>query len=128
MEDEEIVDRRARIADFLGECIRGLHRKARAKQPVVECDIAGRHGARRRVLDHLAEAEVFEEMAGAFAHRAQALAAIASASATVRRAISACSSSTIRPSTVITPFPAFSGCAKAATIFLACATSVSAGE
>src|SRR5262249_48360782 len=38
----------------------------------------------------------------------QPLLAMASAMATVRRAISACSSSTMRPSTVITPLPRFS--------------------
>ena len=54
-------------------------------------------------------------------------AAIASAMATVRRAISACSSSTIRPSTVITPLPSFSGSANAAMILRAKATSASGG-
>ena len=61
---QEIVDRRARIADRLGELVRRLHRKARPEQAVIERDIAGGHGARRGVTDHLADAEILEEIAG----------------------------------------------------------------
>src|SRR5262245_59617772 len=56
-----------------------------------------------------------------------AFSAMASAMATVRRAISACSSSTMRPSTVITPLPSFSGRSKAAMILRANATSAAGG-
>ena len=42
VEDEQVVDRRARIADRLGERVRRLHREARAEQAVVERDIAAR--------------------------------------------------------------------------------------
>ncbi len=59
---------------------------------------------------------------------AYARAAIASAIATVRRAMSACRRSTMRPSSCTTPLPLFSGRSKAAMIFLACATSSSPGE
>ena len=64
MEDEQIVDRRARIADRLGEGVGGLHGEARAIERLVERDIAGRHRARRRVPDDLAEPEILEEVAG----------------------------------------------------------------
>src|SRR5512144_2592423 len=53
---------------------------------------------------------------------------IARAIATVRRAISACSRSTMRPSSWTTPLSLFSGRLKAAMIFLACATSSLLGE
>src|SRR5207342_602352 len=53
---------------------------------------------------------------------------IASAIATVRRAMSACSRSTIRPSIETTPLPLFSGWSNAAIILRACSTSVSDGE
>ena len=65
VEHQQIVDRRARIADRLGEGVGRLHREARAEQPVVERDVARRDGARRRVADGLAEAEILEEIAGA---------------------------------------------------------------
>ena len=65
VEDEEIVDRRARIADRLGEGVGGLHREARAEQAGIERDVAGRHRARRGVADHLADAEILEKIAGA---------------------------------------------------------------
>ncbi len=61
VEHEQVVDRRARIADRIGERVGRLRRKARAEQRVVERDVAGRHGARRRVADGLAEPEVLEE-------------------------------------------------------------------
>src|SRR5579871_5203574 len=54
--------------------------------------------------------------------------AMASAIATVRRAISACRRSTMRPSSWITPLPRFSGSSKAAMILCACATSSAEGE
>ena len=53
---------------------------------------------------------------------------IASAIATVRRAMSACSRSTMRPSIWMTPLLTFSGRSKAAMIFRAHATSSGAGE
>ena len=56
------------------------------------------------------------------------LAAIASAIATVRRAMSACRRSTIRPSSWTTPFCAFSGRSKAAMILRASSTSSGVGE
>src|SRR5688572_6210458 len=55
------------------------------------------------------------------------LPAITSAIATVRRAISACMISTMRPSTVMTPLPLCSGRSKAAMILRAHATSASGG-
>ena len=62
---EQIVDRRARIADGFGERIRRLHREARAEQAGIERGIAGGERARRGVADHLADAEIFEKIAGA---------------------------------------------------------------
>jgi len=53
---------------------------------------------------------------------------IAAAIATVRRAISACKRSTIRPSIDTTPLPLFSGRSKAAIILRACSTSACEGE
>ena len=53
---------------------------------------------------------------------------MASAIATVRRAISACSSSTILPSTVMAPLPAFSGSSKAEMILRANSISSADGE
>src|SRR6516165_1267183 len=65
VEDEEVIDRRARIADRTREDIRGLHGKTRAKQAIVERDVADRDGARNGMLDHLADVEVFEKVAAA---------------------------------------------------------------
>src|SRR3989442_8265969 len=59
---------------------------------------------------------------------AYVLAAIASAIATVRRAISACRRSTMRPSIATTPLSLFSGRSNAAIIFVACVTSSALGE
>src|SRR6202048_1603684 len=55
-------------------------------------------------------------------------AAIAAWIATVRRAMSACRRSTMRPSSCTTPLSLFSGRSKAAMIFFAWATSSSLGE
>ena len=55
------------------------------------------------------------------------IAAIASAIAMVRRAMSACSRSTMPPSSWIAPREAFSGRSNAAMIFRAWATSSSGG-
>src|SRR5262249_52829148 len=63
VEDEEIVDRRARIADRAREHIRGLHGKTRAEQAVIERHVPDRDGASNGLLDHLADAEVFKEIA-----------------------------------------------------------------
>src|SRR5208282_2314163 len=64
VKDKEIVDGRARVTDRLGKSVRGLHRKARAEQAGIERDVAGRDRARRGVTDHLANAEIFEKIAG----------------------------------------------------------------
>ena len=64
VEDEQIIDRRARIADRARESVRRLDRKARTEQPVVDRDVAHGDRARRRVPDHLADAEILEEIAG----------------------------------------------------------------
>src|SRR5215510_13043017 len=53
---------------------------------------------------------------------------IASAIATVRRAMSACSRSTMRPSIETTPLPLFSGRSNAVIILRACWTSAGDGE
>ena len=49
VEDQQIVDRRARIADRLGEGVGGLDGEARAVERGVERDVAGRDRARRGV-------------------------------------------------------------------------------
>src|SRR5262249_13361888 len=64
MEDEEIVDRRMRKAEGARELVGGLHREAGAIERVVERDVADRDGARRRVLNPLAETKVLKEIAG----------------------------------------------------------------
>src|SRR5207247_10301869 len=63
VEDEEIIDRRARIADRTRENIRGLHGKTRTEQAIVERDVPDRDGARNALLDHLADVKVFEKVA-----------------------------------------------------------------
>src|SRR5262245_42882025 len=63
VEDEEIVDGRARIADRAREHVRGLYGKTRAEQAIVERHIPHRDGARNGVVDHLADVEVFKEIA-----------------------------------------------------------------
>src|SRR5215468_960575 len=62
VEDEEIIDRRARIADRTCEDIRGLHGKTRTEQAIVERDVPDRDGARNGMLNHLADVEVFEKV------------------------------------------------------------------
>src|SRR5664279_3859999 len=62
MEDQQIVDWRARVTDFLREGVGGLHGKARPEQAVVNRDIAERDGTRRGVGNLLAEAEILEEI------------------------------------------------------------------
>ena len=52
-----------RIADRLREGVRRLHREARPVEAHVERDVAGADGARRGVLQHLADREVLEEVA-----------------------------------------------------------------
>ena len=64
VEHQKIVDRRARIADRLGERVGRLHGEARPEQAVVERDIASSDRARRGVTDHLADAEILEAIAG----------------------------------------------------------------
>src|SRR5260370_180815 len=63
VEDEEIIDRRAWIADRAREDIRGLHGKTRTEEAIVERDVPDRDGARNGVLDHLADVKVFEKVA-----------------------------------------------------------------
>ena len=74
VEHQEVINRGAWVADRLREGVRGLHRKARPVEPVVERDVAGRDGPRRGVPDQRPDAKVLEEVAGAcfaacFAHR-----------------------------------------------------------
>ena len=64
VEDEEIVDRRARIADLLREGVRRLHGEARPVQRGEQAHIADRDRARRGMHDLLAELEVLEIVAG----------------------------------------------------------------
>ena len=72
--------------------------------------------------------EILEEIPGVVlvAH-ASSSAVMASAMATVCRAISACSNSTIRPSCLIAPLPLFSGSSKAAISLRAASTSADEG-
>jgi hypothetical protein len=65
VEHEQIIDRRARIADPAREHVGRLHREAGTEQAVVKRHVAGRDGARGGVPDHLADAEILEEIAGA---------------------------------------------------------------
>src|SRR5262245_23164596 len=135
MEDHEIVDRCPRVADRLGKGFGRLHGEAGAIKAMVKRDIADRDRAWGRVFENLPDPEVLEEVAGiglgggglVGCHRVAPRAKMASAMATVRAAILAWSSSTMRPSTVMTPLPAFSGCAKAARILRANASSAAAG-
>ena len=62
MEHQQVVDRRARIADRFRKGIRRLNREARAEQPVIDRDIAGRDGARRGMADGLADPEILEKI------------------------------------------------------------------
>ena len=65
VKDEEVVHGRTRIADRPREHVRRLHREAGAEQAIVERHVAHGDGARGRMLDDLADAEVFKEIAGA---------------------------------------------------------------
>ena len=60
---QQVVERRARIADFFGKAVGRLNREAGAEQSVVKRDIAQRDRARCGVADLLADAEIFEEIA-----------------------------------------------------------------
>ena len=60
---QQIVERGARIADRLCEGIGGLNRKARAVERRIERHVAIGDGARRRVGNDLAVAEILEEIA-----------------------------------------------------------------
>src|SRR5262249_5526581 len=128
VKDDEIVDGCTRVADAFGELVGGLNGKARSIEAVVDGDIARRQGARRRVLQDLPNAKVLEEIAGiGLGHHDPPILSIASAMATVRGAISAWRSSTMRPSTLITPLPLASGSANAAMILRAKAISAAGG-
>src|SRR6185436_4490275 len=107
MEHQEIIDGGLAIAEAARELVGRLHSKARAIEAVVDGDIARGDGARRGMLQDLPDGEVLEIVTGVRlgSGHFDPMASIASAMPTVRRAISACSSSTIRPSTVITPLP-----------------------
>src|SRR5262245_3625945 len=130
VKDDEVVHRRVRIADRLRKGLGGLHRKPGAIKPIVESDIAERDGSRAGVRKDLSDLEVLEKIADlalVCGHGVAPSAAMASAMATVRWAILTCSSSTMRPATVMTPLPAFSGSSKAAMIWRARARSASVG-
>ena len=64
VENQQIVERRARIADSAGEGVGRLHGKARPEQAVIERHIAEGHRARGGVANLKAEAEVLEKIAG----------------------------------------------------------------
>src|SRR5437763_710604 len=81
------------------ELVGGLDSEARAVESRVERDVARRDRTGRRVRERLAEGEILEEVARiglGRGHRAL-MRSMASAMATVRAAISARSSSTMRP-------------------------------
>jgi hypothetical protein len=61
MEDEEVVEGAARVADLAGEFIGRLHREAWPEQAVVQRHVARRDRARRRVADRLAQPEILEK-------------------------------------------------------------------
>src|SRR5262249_47817492 len=65
VEDEKVIDRRARIADRTRADIRGLRGKTRAKQAIVERDGAYRAVERNGVLDPLSSVEVSKKIAAA---------------------------------------------------------------
>ena len=64
VEDQQIVDRRTRIPDRLGEGVGRVNGKAHAVQRRVQGDVAGGDGARRGMDDLLADPKVFEVVAG----------------------------------------------------------------
>src|ERR1043166_7420658 len=126
---QKIVQRRLPVAQLEREGAARLQHEARAGEGQIERGVAVRQGARRGMRDALAEVEILEEIArGALvlAHPCSS-AAMASASATVSRAISACSRSTMRPSSAMAPLSRFSGNSKAAMILRAASTSSFAG-
>src|SRR5262249_43907026 len=129
MEHDQVVDRGARVADGARERVGGLHGEARAVEAVVDGDVARRQRTRRGVLQHLAQGKIRKEAdeVGLGCAHAGLMRSMTSAMATVRRAMSACNSSTMRPSTSITPLPVLSGRAKAARILRANATSAAGG-
>ena len=63
VEGQQIVEGRTRIAEPLGENVRGLHGKARPVERRVERHIAVCDRARRGVSEDLAEAEILEKVA-----------------------------------------------------------------
>src|SRR6266511_1808530 len=64
VKNEQVIDRRERIADRAREGIGGLDRKTRAEQTIVERHVSHGDRARRGMPDDLADAEIFEEIAG----------------------------------------------------------------
>src|ERR1700685_3536581 len=64
MEDQQIVDRRPRITESLGEGVRPRHGEPPAEQSGIERDVAGGDRARGGVADDLADAEIFKKIAG----------------------------------------------------------------
>jgi len=63
VERQHVVERRARIADGLGEFVRRLDREARAIERRIQRHVTQRHGARGGMLDHLTEAKILKEVA-----------------------------------------------------------------
>ena len=63
VEDDQIVDRRRRVSDRAGERRRGLHGKPAPVEPLIDRRVALGDRARRRVGDHLPNAEAFEIIA-----------------------------------------------------------------
>jgi hypothetical protein len=64
VEDQQIVQRRAGIADRAREVMGALNREAAAGQRDIEGALAGAESPRRRMGDRLAEPEILEEEAG----------------------------------------------------------------
>src|SRR5687767_6679511 len=63
MEDQQVIEGRGAPAQPAREIVRRLHRETRAIQRLVKRGVASGHRARRGVADHLAEAEILEEIA-----------------------------------------------------------------
>src|SRR5690606_26763691 len=110
MEQQQIVDRRARQPDRLRERVGRLHREPHAVERGVERYVARGDRARHGVDDLLPEAEILEEIArGRFWHVAQIPAdgfmPACSARSMTRWTSRTVATSTIAPSTWIAPRP-----------------------
>src|SRR5271154_3696350 len=115
------------MAESIGEAVCRLQCETRAIERGVKGRIAIGQRAWCGMHELLPEPEIFEEIAAIRFHEDASRAAMASASATVWRAISSCRSSTIRPSSEIAPLPLFSGLSNAAMIFRAASISSTDG-